>query len=409
MRFVPDGPRIPNDLLRLWRKGEVLLFAGAGVSVSANLPLFKGLAMDVYEHCGDTAWNPLKNILRRSNISEKTTNKHIDAGALSPKQKVEVELMLGNQLDRLFAAMESRLDHDEKGRARSRKVRQGVESVLRRSTKHAPQHADLLRISMPPVAVSGKREECRIATTNFDRLFEAAWQAEFGTTFESYDARIAPRPGAPGFKGIIHLHGVLTADPTVESDFVLTSRDFARVYLRSGVVANYVYDLIRRYVVVLIGYSADDPPMRYLMDAIGEDVGLFKDMSRPYALADREGADPRDPDGVVAAERWRSKNIEPILFPAPKGPKRFDPLWNSIGAWADWAREDTKWVDRELEEKTRVPYGSATAFARTFVTDLLSLLEQDELERAITVLKGLGVDFDWIEAISVAVSEDKSA
>jgi hypothetical protein len=34
-------------------------------------------------------------------------------------------------------------------------------------------------------------------------------------------------------------------------------------------------------------------------------------------------------------------------------------------------------------------------------------LEQDELERAITVLKGLGVDFDWIEAI--AVSEDKSA
>jgi hypothetical protein len=44
------------------------------------------------------------------------------------------------------------------------------------------------------------------------------------------------------------------------------------------VIGSYIYDLIRRYRLVLIGYSADDPPMRYLMDAIGEDASLFDDM-----------------------------------------------------------------------------------------------------------------------------------
>ena len=33
MRFVPDGPDIPNDLIRDWRSGEVLFLAGAGVPV----------------------------------------------------------------------------------------------------------------------------------------------------------------------------------------------------------------------------------------------------------------------------------------------------------------------------------------------------------------------------------------
>ncbi len=48
MRFVPDGPDIPNSLILKWKEGKVLFLAGAGVSVPSKLPLFDGLALDVY-------------------------------------------------------------------------------------------------------------------------------------------------------------------------------------------------------------------------------------------------------------------------------------------------------------------------------------------------------------------------
>jgi hypothetical protein len=42
MRFVPDGPIVPNDLVRAWRQGKVLFLAGAGVSEPQDCPSFVG-------------------------------------------------------------------------------------------------------------------------------------------------------------------------------------------------------------------------------------------------------------------------------------------------------------------------------------------------------------------------------
>jgi NAD-dependent SIR2 family protein deacetylase len=61
MRFVSDGPAIPNDLIRKWRDGKVLFLAGAGVSRPAGLPLFKGLALEIYQHLNDGVHGPLAN------------------------------------------------------------------------------------------------------------------------------------------------------------------------------------------------------------------------------------------------------------------------------------------------------------------------------------------------------------
>jgi hypothetical protein len=191
---------------------------------------------------------------------------------------------------------------------------------------------------------------------------------------------------------------MLNADAAIPAQFVLSSRDFARVYLRSGVVANYVYDLMRRYTLVLVGYSADDPPMRYLMDAIGEDAALFEDLKYPYVIAERPTV-THDPNGELAVERWRAKNITPILFGQRSGDNAFAPLWETLHAWAEWARGDATWVTTHLTEQTREPYASSTAFASSFVQDLLSLLDQDELERAIRALRSAEVDFGWIEAL----------
>jgi hypothetical protein len=215
----------------------------------------------------------------------------------------------------------------------------------------------------------------------------------------SCDARLAPRPGAHNFEGIIHLHGALSADPRRPTDFVLSSRDFARVYLRSGVIGNYIYDLIRRYTVVLIGYSADDPPMRYLMDAIGEDATLFDDMNRPYAITNLVDRNMRD----VEEETWRSKEIEARLFELRTGDEPYAPLWDSIKEWAEWARRGSDWVHSKLAEATSVKYADATPFQIALVQDLFSVLTDDERIGAAAYLNGLKVDFGWIAAVSAAL------
>src|SRR5713226_3520039 len=265
MRFVPDGPDIPNSLIAKWRTGRVLFLAGAGVSVPSKLPLFDGLALKVYRALKDPMYDTVKKARAASGDRRK---KVLEGAVLTPQKAVEANLFLDREFDRFFSVLEKRFDPDIKGRPKTRNVRNAVQKLLS-GKKHSQSHADLLRLSFAP-SDNMRRPICRIVTTNFDLLFEAAWAVECGSPLVSCDARLAPRPGAHNFEGIIHLHGALDADPKRPTDFVLSSRDFARVYLRSGVIGNYIYDLIRRYTVVLIGYSADDPPMRYLMDAIGE-------------------------------------------------------------------------------------------------------------------------------------------
>jgi len=397
MRFVPDGPAIPNELIKEWRDGKVLFLAGAGVSLPARLPLFRGLALEIYEHLRD----PLHSALTSGDKDERLARCR-ESTSLSPEQKIEAELFLDNQLDRLFAAMEARLDQDKHGRLKYRKVRDALEAVLRRASNCAEGHRDLVRLSLDLGVDQGRAAACRLATTNYDLLFEDAWQKEFGRKPESFDARMAPRPGAHDFKGIIHIHGMLNADAAIPGQFVLSSRDFARYYLRSGVVANYIYDLVRRYRIVLVGYSADDPPMRYLMDAIGEDASLFGDMRYPCAIAARQPV-PYDPIGQIASGRWKAKNIDPILFEERMDGDPFAPLWETLHAWAEWARDDMDWVQRQLVEKTSVPFAGASAFASAFTQDLLSLLDRDELEMAIRSLRSAGVDFGWIEVLEASL------
>ncbi len=269
----------------------------------------------------------------------------MDGTRLAPESLVEASLFLDKQFDRLFSALEKRYDTDARGKLKTRRVRNAVEKILGTAT-HNKTHEDLLRLSFARSTRGDRSSICRIVTTNFDLLFESAWTHEFKGHPLAFDARMAPRPGAHNFCGVIHLHGALDGTDMQQSNYVLSSRDFARVYLRSGVIGNYIYDLMRRYRLVLVGYSADDPPMRYLMDAIGEDATLFPDMKTPYAITDlRKGADEELEKAV-----WSAKEISAQFFPRRSGKDQFGPLWESVSKWAEWARDETLWVERELLE-----------------------------------------------------------
>jgi len=396
MRFVPDGPDIPNDLIKEWRDGDVLFLAGAGVSVPSNLPLFEGLVLGVYDILGDELYSVLKSVRKRR--SRAAQQKILDGTRLAPESLVEASLFLDKQFDRLFSALEKLYDTDARGKLKTRRVRNAVEKILGTAT-HNKTHEDLLRLSFARSTRGDRSSICRIVTTNFDLLFESAWTHEFKGHPLAFDARMAPRPGAHNFCGVIHLHGALDGTDMQQSNYVLSSRDFARVYLRSGVIGNYIYDLMRRYRLVLVGYSADDPPMRYLMDAIGEDATLFPDMKTPYAITDlRKGADEELEKAV-----WSAKEISAQFFPRRSGKDQFGPLWESVSKWAEWARDETLWVERELLALMSVRHRDASPFQQAFVQDLLSVLTVDELEEVIKGLAAKKIDFAWVETVGAAI------
>jgi hypothetical protein len=56
MRFLPNGPDIPDELVAAQEKGQTIFVCGAGVSRTVGLPLFRGLVEGVYKELGED-WN----------------------------------------------------------------------------------------------------------------------------------------------------------------------------------------------------------------------------------------------------------------------------------------------------------------------------------------------------------------
>ncbi len=75
MRFLKDGPTIPDNLLIARDEGRVVFFCGAGVSrARAGLSDFFGLADDVIHKLGVPADNPACKILNEAREIEKRTD-----------------------------------------------------------------------------------------------------------------------------------------------------------------------------------------------------------------------------------------------------------------------------------------------------------------------------------------------
>src|SRR5260370_19512984 len=129
MRFVTDGPDLPNSLITQWRAGKVVFIAGAGVSVPhpSSLPTFRQLVLMVYETLHDPLFEALSGVLAAP-IEER--NQLLATKALSAQRKVETSLFFRGEFDRLFAALEARLDQNSNGLILSLTVRDSVESIL---------------------------------------------------------------------------------------------------------------------------------------------------------------------------------------------------------------------------------------------------------------------------------------
>ena len=324
MRFVDAGPDIPYDLIVAQERGETIFVCGAGVSRTAGLPLFHGLVEDVYRRLGEN-W----------------THHPAERAGMAPDGK------LYGQYDRVLRCLERRLSASDAPRNRNMKER--IRAAVREALA-PPQEAELSN-HLALLELSRDAEgQMRLLTTNFDTLFERAWQAAHHNNIPSHAGVALPQPKTVAFSGVLHLHGRL-ADASVqvtETDWVLTSAEFGDAYLRSGWASRYVYDLVRGHTVVLVGYQAEDPPMRYLLEALEADRERYPDLKKVYAFGHYEAGERE-----LIEALWRAKGVEPILYQVEH--HDHSALYNTLQEWRRYADDPTAWRREQLRGMLDTP------------------------------------------------------
>ena len=299
MQFVTHGPDIPDELLQAHEEGRVVLFCGAGISYPAGLPNFKGMVEDIYR---------------------------LNATTLSD---IEREAFERGQFDATLDLLERRLP-GQRLAVRSN-LKQALKPKLRRKGATDTQAA-LLRLAR------SREGALRLVTTNFDRIFHVAAKRT-GQTFQSYAAPMLPIPKNSRWNGLVYLHGLLPemADDTALNRLVVTSGDFGLAYLTERWAARFVSELFRNYVVCFVGYSINDPVLRYMMDALAADRMLGEVTPRAWALGDCEsGQEHRK------TIEWEAKGVTPILYNIPTGSDDHSALHQTLHAWAETYRDNVQ-------------------------------------------------------------------
>jgi hypothetical protein len=153
--------------------------------------------------------------------------------------------------DRIFGLLEREFSISD--------IERAVGAALRPQDKvDLSAHRTLLALSRDA------RGKVQLVTTNFDLLFEeAARKMPVWTPNQLPELK-----GAQRFEGIVHLHGMFDSAyvKPVGGNLVLSSAEFGRAYLAEGRATDFMRAVIRNYLVVFVGYAADDPPVQYLLE-----------------------------------------------------------------------------------------------------------------------------------------------
>ena len=205
------GINFPEALINALHDGELVIFAGAGVSMGepARLPNFKYLAKTIAEGTGET-------------------------------------LRAGEEIDHFLGRLQ-----DGKVKVHER----AGEELDQDNLKSTELHRNLLRL-YPSV------EKVRIVTTNFDLLFEQAAKEIFDDQPEVFRAPALPL--GRQFRGIVHVHGTVSR----HTEMVITDADFGRAYLNEGWAQRFLIELFGHFTILFVGYSYNDRIMNYLTRAL---------------------------------------------------------------------------------------------------------------------------------------------
>lgn len=384
--LAPGLPAIPERLLLAHAHGEVLFVAGAGISQQADLPDFRELVLRVYAQL-DTAVHGVISRIPRAACNQWS----VDLSGLTHSQAAEVKRFIGGDYDVVLGMLERRMD--ERSGTNSR-VRQAVATELRTpGVRPARIHRALMRLANRGGAVT-------IVTTNFDLLLEdAAKKSQLAV--QTYALGGIPRPGRTNdFAGVLHIHGALDRDAARTSDLIVSDQDFGEFYLRRRVVPDFIYDAARLFNLVLVGYSANDPPMRYLLNAVAGDGTRFEDLKERFTFIGTSSPDP------VGLEDWKGRGITPIHYDAANS---HSALLNTLERWADLSAINGKrrLVDAEIKHIVRTNRSAADDADRDLFDHLIRRSDSNERIRLSALASGLKADLGWLDAIGAVAAENE--
>jgi Domain of unknown function (DUF4020)/SIR2-like domain len=216
IRMRLNDVELPQPIIEAQKRGKLVLFAGAGVSIDApsEYPNFVDLATEI--------------------------------GGAFPRHENEL-------IDRYLGRV------DQEGLPVHKRVKRRLSNPDSR-----PNH-----LHHAIVRLFGATDAIRIVTTNFDDHFRGAAINVFGSPPEIYRAPALPL--GDDFKGIVYLHGSVRDDAT---NLVLTDADFGRAYLTQGWARRFVQRLFAEFVVLFVGYSHQDIPLLYLARGISAAAGV---------------------------------------------------------------------------------------------------------------------------------------
>ena len=273
-----------------------MFFCGAGISYPAGLPDFKGLVDKVCRFSGTTL------------------------------NEIELESYDRQQFDATLHLLERRVPGHRDALLKA--LGEALQPELD-SQGATDAHSALLQLARD------RNGALRLVTTNFDRIFEhVADHSE--QSWHPYSAPMLPVPKTTRWNGLVYLHGLLPDHPEdrARDRLVVTSGDFGLAYLTERWAARFVSELFRNYIVCFVGYSINDPVLRYMMDALAADRMLGEVTPQAYAFGDTErGEKQRN------SVKWSAKGVTPILYEVPKGSEDHSALHRTLGAWAETYRD----------------------------------------------------------------------
>ena len=360
MRFLENGPAIPDELLHARDEGRVVFFCGAGVSqAKAGLPSFFDLAEEVMKTLGVQADSPAQKLLKEARNFEAQTGV---AGVIPVDRIFGPYWLRGRRrssrvagviaADRIFGLLER-----EREGFSTDDIEKAVASALRPDDEDGEPNLTAHRIILD--LATTREGLVHVVTTNFDRLFD-----DCGRDLSSLQRPRLPDPSRPkDMDGIVYLHGKVTCDyQGAEGDgFVLSSSQFGQAYLSEGWATSFFREIIDKYVVVFVGYAADDPPVHYLLEGLNRQLNE----RQVYVYAFQPGK------ADEATAKWTDRGVTAIPYAEDSDHTE---LWRTLEAWAQRARDPDEWYLEVINKAKQGPQ-SLSAHERGQVAHIVSTVE----------------------------------
>jgi len=303
VQFITNGPDVPDALLQAHEEGRVVFFCGAGISYPAGLPGFSGLVDRLYQALSITP-----NLVQQSAIK-------------------------AGQFDTAIGLLEGDVVG---GRGMVRTELATILTPNLSAPNATATHEALLTLAQ------NREGRTRLITTNFDRLFEEVRAAK-SLLFPDFKAPLLPVPKTR-WDGLVYLHGLLPITATAGDldRLVVSSGDFGLAYLTERWAARFVSELFRNFTVCFVGYSINDPVLRYMMDALAADRLLGESPPEMFAFGSYSKSKEVD-----RASEWKAKNVTPILY---REHRHHAYLHKTLRAWANTYRDGVRGKERIVVE-----------------------------------------------------------